>query len=105
MLILGLTGSIGMGKTTAARMLRRLGLPVHDADAAVHRLVGPGGAAVAAVERAFPGVGIDTAQGRAIDRAALPYVVGTIAGDDTILVVAREPITGAEVAARFDELQ
>jgi transcriptional regulator of arginine metabolism len=41
----------------------------------------------------------------AIDRAALPYVVGTIAGDDTILVVAREPITGAQLAARFDELQ
>jgi transcriptional regulator of arginine metabolism len=41
----------------------------------------------------------------AIDRAALPYVVGTIAGDDTILVVARDPMTGAELAARFDELQ
>ena len=41
----------------------------------------------------------------AIDRAALPYVVGTIAGDDTILVVARDPMTGAELAARLDELQ
>ncbi|HXO54759.1 MAG TPA: arginine repressor, partial [Mycobacterium sp.] len=41
----------------------------------------------------------------AIDRAALPYVVGTIAGDDTILVVARDPMTGAELAATFDELQ
>jgi transcriptional regulator of arginine metabolism len=41
----------------------------------------------------------------AIDRAALPYVVGTIAGDDTILVVARDPMTGAELAAMFDELQ
>ena len=38
----------------------------------------------------------------AIDRSALPYVVGTIAGDDTILVVAREPMTGAELAARFE---
>jgi transcriptional regulator of arginine metabolism len=41
----------------------------------------------------------------AIDRAALAYVVGTIAGDDTILVVARDPMTGAQLAARFDELQ
>jgi transcriptional regulator of arginine metabolism len=41
----------------------------------------------------------------AIDRAALPYVVGTVAGDDTILVVARDPMTGAELATRFEELQ
>jgi transcriptional regulator of arginine metabolism len=41
----------------------------------------------------------------AIDRAALPYVVGTIAGDDTIMVVAREPMTGAELAAMFENLQ
>lgn len=40
----------------------------------------------------------------AIDRAALPEVVGTIAGDDTIMVVAREPMTGAELAARFERL-
>jgi dephospho-CoA kinase len=56
MLIVGLTGSIGMGKSTAAAMLRRLGLPVHDADAAVHRLMARGGAAVEAVAAAFPGV-------------------------------------------------
>lgn len=67
MRILGLTGSIGMGKSTAAAMLRALGLPVHDADAAVHRLLGPGGKAVAAVAAAFPGVERD----RAIDRKAL----------------------------------
>jgi transcriptional regulator of arginine metabolism len=41
----------------------------------------------------------------AIDRAALPYVVGTVAGDDTILVIAREPITGAELAAMFENIQ
>ena len=40
----------------------------------------------------------------AIDRAALPYVVGTIAGDDTLLVVAREPMSGAELAATFENL-
>lgn len=68
MIILGLTGSVGMGKSTAAAMLRRLRLPVHDSDAAVHRLLAPSGAAVAAVAAAFPGVQ-DAAGG--IDRARL----------------------------------
>jgi len=67
MRVLGLTGSIGMGKSAAARALRRLRVPVHDADAAVHGLLGPGGAAVAAVAAAFPGVVVDGA----VDRAAL----------------------------------
>lgn len=65
MWILGLTGSIGMGKSATAGMFRTLGVPVHDADAAVHRLYR--GAAVAPVEAAFPGV---TREG-AIDRKAL----------------------------------
>ncbi len=56
MIILGLTGSIGMGKSTAANMLRRLGVPLFDADAVVHRLLAPGGSAVRQVETAFPGV-------------------------------------------------
>jgi dephospho-CoA kinase len=64
MKILGLTGSIGMGKSTAAAMLRRLGVPVHDADATVHRLLGRGGAAVAAIGAAFPGVVEDGAVNR-----------------------------------------
>ena len=64
MKILGLTGSIGMGKSTAARLLRRMGLPVHDADATVHRLLGRGGAAVAAVGAAFPGSVADGAVDR-----------------------------------------
>ncbi len=55
MLVLGLTGSIAMGKSTAAGMFRRLGVPVHDSDAAVHRLLGPGGQAVARVDAVFPG--------------------------------------------------
>lgn len=64
MRILGLTGSIGMGKTTAARLLRRMRVPVHDADAAVHRLLGRGGDAVPAVARLFPGVVIKGAVDR-----------------------------------------
>lgn len=56
MIIIGLTGSIGMGKTTAANYLKRLGIPVHEADTEVHNLMAPGGAAVEAVTSAFPGV-------------------------------------------------
>jgi dephospho-CoA kinase len=67
MVVLGLTGSIGMGKSTAAAMLRRLGVPVHDSDAAVHRLLGRNGAAVAPVAAAFSG----TEGPDGIDRAAL----------------------------------
>lgn len=67
MKILGLTGSIGMGKSTAASMLRRMGIPVHDADATVHALLGPRGKAVAAVERDFPGV----VRGDSVDRSEL----------------------------------
>ncbi|WP_067732164.1 dephospho-CoA kinase [Novosphingobium naphthalenivorans] len=53
--VVGLTGSIGMGKSTVAGMLRELGVPVFDADAAVHELQGPGGALLGAIEAAFPG--------------------------------------------------
>jgi len=67
MIVIGLTGSIAMGKTTAAGMLRRMGLPVHDADAAVHRMLRKKGTAVAAIEMAFPG----TVSGGAVDRTAL----------------------------------
>lgn len=67
MKVLGLTGSIGMGKSTAANTFRRLRIPVFDADAAVHRLQGKGGAAVRPIEAAFPGT---TREGR-VDREAL----------------------------------
>ena len=67
MIVLGLTGSIGMGKSTAAAMLRQLGVPVHDADASVHGLMARGGAAVGLVDAAFPGTAVDGA----IDRRAL----------------------------------
>ncbi|MEI9996111.1 MAG: dephospho-CoA kinase [Rhizomicrobium sp.] len=63
----GLTGSIGMGKSETAKMFARLGVPVYDADAAVHALYAPGGAAVDAVGAAFPG----TVRDGAVDRAEL----------------------------------
>jgi dephospho-CoA kinase len=53
-LLVGLTGSIGMGKTETAKMFARLGVPVYDADATVHRLYQPGGAAVSKIAEAFP---------------------------------------------------
>ncbi|WP_435640688.1 dephospho-CoA kinase [Micavibrio aeruginosavorus] len=73
MIILGLTGSIGMGKSTAAAMFTRLGVPVHDSDASVHQLLGPNGAAVAAVAAAFPGV-LDQPN-NAIDRKKLGAMI------------------------------
>ena len=67
MIILGLTGSIGMGKSATAGLFRDAGLPVYDADAAVHEIYEVGGSAVEPVGELFPGVVKD---GR-IDRAAL----------------------------------
>jgi dephospho-CoA kinase len=70
-LLIGLTGSIGMGKTETAGMFARLGIPVYDADAQVHRLYAPGGAAVPAIAMAFPGC-ID--DGR-VDRSRLSEIL------------------------------
>ena len=71
MIVLGLTGSIGMGKSTVACMFEEQGVPVFDADAAVHRLQGPGGALVAAIEARFPG----TTGAAGVNRAALAEAV------------------------------
>lgn len=70
-LLVGLTGSIGMGKSTVAAMLRDLGVPVFDADAEVHRLQAPGGAMLPLIEDAFPG----TTGPDGLDRAKLGSMV------------------------------
>lgn len=77
MIVLGLTGSMGMGKSTVAQMFAEEGALAFDSDAAVHHLYASGGGAVAPVEAAFPGVTRDGA----IDRAALSaLVVGNAEG-------------------------
>ncbi len=90
-LILGLTGSIGMGKSTVASLFRDQGVPVFDADAEVHRLQGPGGALVAAIERRFPGTtgpdGVDRRRlgarifGDPLERRALERLVHPAVAD------------------------
>lgn len=71
MKIIGLTGGIGMGKSTASAMFRRLGVPIFDADLAVHGLQAPGGRAVRPIEAAFPG----STRNGAVDREALRRAV------------------------------
>ncbi|MET4898453.1 dephospho-CoA kinase [Sphingomonadaceae bacterium jetA1] len=78
MIVLGLTGSIGMGKSTVAQLFRDEGVPVFDADACVHQLQGPGGRLVPAIESAFPG----TTGPDGVDRAALGRAV---LGDDSAM--------------------
>jgi dephospho-CoA kinase len=78
MIVLGLTGSIGMGKSTVAAMFTARGIPVFDADAAVHRLQGKGGRLVAEIEALFP----DTTGPDGVNRTALGEAV---LGDDAKL--------------------
>lgn len=76
--VIGLTGSIGMGKSTTATMFREAGIPVWDADAVVHKLYGPNGAATSAIANTFPTVIIDQTVSR-------PLLRELIAADSTIL--------------------
>ena len=78
MKVAGLTGSIGMGKSTVAAMLRELGIPVFDADAVVHGLQGPNGRLLAAIEAVFPGT---TGDG-GVDRQKLG---AQVLGDDVAM--------------------
>ena len=107
MIHLGLTGSIGMGKSTTAQMFREAGIPVYDADAAVADLYIRGGAAVEPLEAAFPGVTRDGA----VDREALRLrvlgsdeamtrlnaVVHPLLGRDRADFLSRAEASGADV--------
>lgn len=85
MKVYGLTGSIGMGKSAVAAMIRRLGVPLFDADAEVHRLQGSGGDLLPAIEARFPGTtgphGVDRTKlgaavfGHPVERRALEAIV------------------------------
>src|SRR2546426_4954671 len=105
MFVIGLTGSLGMGKSTTARLFAEAGVPVHDADAVVHRLYD--GEAVAAIEAAFPGT---TAAGR-VDRNRLAARVLNDAGALQRLEAIVHPLVQeaerrllAEAAARGEQV-
>jgi dephospho-CoA kinase len=99
MIILGLTGSIGMGKSTTSTMFQAEGVPVYDADAAVHALYASGGAAVGPVEAAFPGVVVDGA----IDRARLGAAVLGNPEALQILESIVHPLVGAHRIGFFED--
>jgi len=93
--VLGLTGSIGMGKSAVAAMFEALGVPVFDADAQVRHMQGPGGALVSAIEAAYPG----TTGARGVDRAAL----GAAVFDDPAALSRLESIVHPAVRAAREE--
>ena len=99
MIKLGLTGSIGMGKSTVAKMFAEEGIPVFDADAEVHKLQGPAGRVVAAIEARFPGT---TGEG-GVNRTGLAEAV---LGDDAAMKALEaivHPAVGEERAAFLTE--
>jgi dephospho-CoA kinase len=97
--ILGLTGSIGMGKSAVAAMFQGLGVPVFDADAAVHQLQGPDGALLPAIEAAFPG----TTGPAGVDRPKLGSAVFGDAEALKRLEAIVHPAVGAMRKAFFAE--
>ncbi|MBO9557209.1 MAG: dephospho-CoA kinase [Caulobacter sp.] len=101
MIVLGLTGSIGMGKSTTSAMFVEAGVPVYDSDAAVHALYASGGAAVAPVEAAFPGVVVDGA----IDRARLSAAVMGNSEALAVLESIVHPLVGAHRIGFFEDAE
>jgi dephospho-CoA kinase len=90
--VIGLTGSIGMGKSQTAKLFAAEGVPVHDADAATHRLYDKGGAAVAPIAALFP----DAVKGGVVDRKTLS---GKVAGNAAALArleAAVHPLVAAD---------
>lgn len=99
MIVIGLTGSIGMGKTATARMFAEEGVPVLDSDAVVHRLYEKGGAAVVPVAEAFPDVVTDGA----IDRQKLARHLARHPGDFKRIEAIVHPLVRAEQESFLSE--
>jgi len=101
MKIIGLTGSIGMGKSETAGMFRDLGVPVFDADAAVHQLQAKDGRALPAIEAAFPGV----IEAGVLDRQKLGAIVFADAAAKSRLEAIIHPMVGEERAGFFSNAE
>lgn len=100
--VLGLTGSIGMGKSTASDWWRRAGIRVHDSDATVHSLYAAGGAAVGPISSTFPGVLADDGS---IDRAALSKAVVAAGREQSLKALERivHPLVSSSRASFVEE--